>query len=97
MEVTHQTIQDLKDEMVDMKAKLDELYFALIGNRVTMDGGLVRRVEDTEKEIRKLRDKIDALERINIKSALYVKILWACGGTIAGGAFYEILQLIFKK
>lgn len=97
MEVTHESIVSLREEMGDIKEKVNELYYALIGNKVTMDGGLVRRMEESEKEIRSLRKRVDELSVTNVRLAKYEKIIWGCVGAVASGIFLEIMHSVFRS
>lgn len=94
--LTHRDVFLLKNEFVEMKDKFDEVYYALVGNKLTNDGGLVKRIGENETEIEEIRSRIEDMEKKNVKSELYVKILWGTGGFIASALFTYILQLIFR-
>lgn len=97
MEVTQTDIDQLKEELIGMKEKLGEVYYALIGNKLAGDGGLVKRVLDSESELEKLSMRVDLIERKAIRSDLYVRWLWAAGGFILAAVATIIIKSIFNQ
>jgi len=90
-------IQQLKDQVRDLTEKVCDVHYALIGNALAKDGGLIQRVIDCEKEAETLHDRIDSIERKNIKGELYLKWIWGLGSAVAMSIFLEILHYAFKK
>lgn len=93
-DLTAEELSQLKNEFKGMKAKFDEIYYALVGNKIGGDGGIVQRVRDAENELEELRIKIEHIERNSSKNETYVKILWAAGGIISGAVLGFIIQQI---
>jgi hypothetical protein len=87
--MNEQTIQLLQTDMKDMKGKVDKMYFALMGNELARDGGLVGRIEKVEATVEKL-------EKAALKFAIHQRIMWSCLGAAAGIVFTYIVQTILK-
>ncbi|HEY4207971.1 MAG TPA: hypothetical protein VGM31_14205 [Puia sp.] len=85
------------EDFREMKNKVDKMYYALLGNELTEDGGLIRRVGESEKEIALLHDRIDQLERKNIKGELYLNWLWGLAGFVLSSGFSALIYHLFKK
>lgn len=97
MENSHQNeLLQIRTDMKDMKGKVDEMYNALMGNRITKDGGLVGRIEDLEKSDEKLDGRVSKLEDNHIRLQVYQRIMWTSVGFVAASIFSYILTLIFK-
>jgi predicted nucleic acid-binding Zn-ribbon protein len=101
-------VNDLSTKIGRTDGKIGEILDAVVGNRLTKDGGLIQRIIDLEAQNKALMLQIQASEKKcdaqileikekAIKSDLYVKILWACGGVVGSGIFAIILNLVFKK
>lgn len=97
MEERDENIQDLKKQVSQLATKVDDVHYALIGNSMTKDGGLIQRVIDCEKEQGAIHEKLDRLERKNIKGELYLKWMWGLGSALGMSVFLEILHYAFKK
>jgi hypothetical protein len=90
--VTQNDIRAIKKEVEQVSGKVNEVHQALIGSPLAQDGGMVRRLHDCEKDLDALREKITVMERNNVKSELYVKIIWG----VSGGLFMAIAALIMN-
>jgi hypothetical protein len=64
--------EQLREEMQQMKSRVDQIYYAIIGNEMSKDGGLLKRLSDLEIEVEKL-------------VAFKQRFLWTIG-LIAGGS-----------
>jgi glucose-6-phosphate isomerase len=99
--VTQKDIRDIKKEVADLSNKVNDVHTAIIGSPLAKDGGMVQRLEDCEKEVETVKDKLEAFEKElqerTLKSELYIKIIWGMGGSIAAGLFTSLLYYIFKK
>lgn len=88
---------NIREEVRKIGSKVDELYSALIGSRVTKDGGLVKRVQEQEQDLEEFKVsmtlRMESLEKQKIKTAAYVHILYAAAGAVA----MAIFTLIIKK
>lgn len=69
-----------------MRQQVTEMYTALIGNPISKDGGMVKRLTDVEV-------KVSKMEKFTSKIGWQVGLLWASGGVIVTG----ILATLFKK
>lgn len=106
--VTQKDIRDIKQEVGTLSGKIDEVHSALIGSPLAKDGGMVQRLLDCENGIEEVKEdlvlvektmqeKIEEAKLANMKSELYIKIIWGLGGTICAGVFAFIVHLIFNK
>lgn len=82
--VTQEDIRLIKQDVSKLSNTLSEVHQAIIGNSMTRDGGIVQRVIDLENEASSLSNRIIAISAKMTKAELYVKIIWAMGGSIAG-------------
>lgn len=89
-------IKEIKEQFSDMREKVDKMYYALIGNELAQDGGLVQRIKDNEIEVVKMQKQIDALVKRHDRNALYLKIIWTMVGTIGTGACIGLFNLLSK-
>jgi hypothetical protein len=96
MEVTHQDIKQIKEQVSDLSGKLTEVHTALIGSKITGDGGLIRRVIDSEAEVERLTLRIAELENKSGKTEFYLKVIWGLGGTTTASIFFYIFFYILK-
>lgn len=89
-------ISQMQGDIHEIKTKIDELFTALMGSRLTKDGGLVSRLERLEDENEKLREKIEEMEKKDVKSDTRLNIIWAIIG-FAGAALGNYLISLLKK
>lgn len=89
-------MENVEEVMRRMERKVDKLFVALLGSELTRDGGLVKRVEEGEKELDGVREmlttRLQKVELTNKKIAAYVKILWFLAGTIATAMFVIVIK-----
>jgi len=106
--VTQSDIREIKRDVTDLSMKVNEVHAALIGSSLAKDGGMVQRLMDCEQEVehvkeklvtveRTMQEKIEEAKRANLKSELYIKIIWGLGGSICAGVFTTIMYFYFKK
>lgn len=95
-EVPQQALTELKQDISRLVRKIDKIDVALTGSEITQDGGLVQTVRETVTELEKLRQRVETIERKNIKTAIYVYWLWAAGGGILCTMFAYFAQLYFS-
>lgn len=102
--ILKQEMDNLKREMSENGAKLDELAelvkdisFALMGNKFTKDGGIINEHIALKTEVRLLEKRVEMLEAEKGKSDIYVKILWAAGGVVCTILLTLLLNYLFKK
>lgn len=53
-------ITPLEQGMSDIKCTTDKIHKALVGDEYTTDGGLVGRLDQTEKEVERVTEVIDS-------------------------------------
>lgn len=88
---------NLKEQMDGVSNKVDEIYYALLGNTLTKDGGLIGRVIQLETDKKVLEKRVEVLESEKKQSDIYVKILWAAGGVVCTMLLTLLLNYLFKK
>lgn len=69
-----------------MKQQVHEMYTALVGDRISNDGGLVQRINIVEK-------RVDKAEKLGAKLGWHFKLLWGA----AGGILMAMYSLFIKK
>lgn len=74
------------EDFAQMRRQLNDVHSALIGNPVTNDGGLVRRLADVETKAAKF-------EKLGTRLGWHFKVLYATIGFVAAGVW----QLLTKK
>lgn len=74
------------EDFATMRQQVNEMYTALIGNKITQDGGLVKRLGQAEI-------RLDKVEKIGAKLGWHFKAMYATVGFVAAG----IWQLLTKK
>jgi hypothetical protein len=79
-------MEDMSRDMAEVKAQVKEIYTALVGDKISRDGGMVRRLDTVE-------EKVDGIDKRTRRMGTYLKILW----TSAGGVAMAIYSLIIKK
>ena len=82
-------IEQIQTDMKDMKGKVDKMFYALMGNEIAKDGGLVARIEHLETSV-------ENLEKASIKLAIYQRIMWTALGATSGIVFTYLVQLLKK-
>lgn len=81
---------DIKIQFFELKLKIDEVYFAIIGSPISKDGGLIKRINETERTI-------DIWDKKMQKISLKTNILWTLVGMV-GAAFVKIVyDILIKK
>jgi hypothetical protein len=85
-------LRTLRDDVSQIKNKVGKLFTALLGDDITKNGGLVQRLNNAESNVEELSERINNIEKKNIKVSVYVGLLWAA----AGGVAMAILALIIK-
>jgi hypothetical protein len=103
MEIMKQDVESIKKDFTEMKSKLNEMYYSLIGSPMSKDGGIIKRVENLEEfkahiqaghEI--IKDRLDELDVKTRKRELWLSMVWLALGFIASSIFTLVLQAIFK-
>lgn len=95
--VTHKDIDELRKGIESVSQKVDQVHSALVGNDLSDDGGMVKRLKNCEDDVETLRNKIGTIEDGMIKSELYLKIIWALGGMVAASLFTYIVKIVIVK
>lgn len=102
--VLKQDMDNLKREMTENGAKLDELSelvkdmsFALMGNKFNKDGGLINEHIQLKAEVQVLKKRVEVLEAEKGKSDIYVKILWGAAGIVLTLLLTIVKDILIKK
>lgn len=96
MDLLKAEFRKLERTVGDIHGKLDEVHGAIIGNPLTQDGGIAKRLSKAEQQLNDLEERLEVAERKQLKYNLYIIIMWTCVGGVAMAIFTYILQLIFK-
>jgi hypothetical protein len=84
------TNQQFQTDFRDMKDKVNKMYYAMLGNELTKDGGLVARIQ-------KLETASDEMQKGYQKITWTHKLLIAAASLLTGSlGTYIISQLIHK-
>lgn len=97
MEQLRQELGGLKVELSGMKKLLSQVHYALVGNDLTKDGGMTRRLEDAEKELLEFDKRLAEAEKKQIRYNVYTVIMWACVGATGMAIFAYLVQFVFSK
>lgn len=84
--------QNIAADVAHMKNQVNEMYTALVGNGITKDGGLVKRMDEMELRqelMDKRQEKFDSKQNV---AGTYIKLLWG-----AAAAILTSIYLSFKK
>lgn len=81
-----QDINSIKNNLSAFGMKLEMVYAALVGNEISKDGGLVADIAGQQKQISRLKERIERVERSESKRRFYVNLIW--------GAVCSIIALI---
>ena len=86
----------MKVDVVEIKTDITLIKTALVGNDLTQDGGLVKRMYENESRVDKMDIRIGVLERNDEKKGIYIKILWTVAGAVAGALVVAITAHFIK-
>lgn len=74
------------EDFAQMRQQLNDVHSALIGNPVTNDGGMVRRLTSAEA-------RIDKVEKLGARIGWHFKVVYVTIGFVAAGLW----ELLTKK
>lgn len=93
--------EDLKRQLDIIGEKVGLMYYALMGNDLTKDGGLIRRIDDIEEDIllheKKFEAVFDGIKNNNDKidkKNFYVNLLWGGLALVIGILIEKFLKAI---
>jgi len=95
-ETVKREIEQFNTKLSEMNAKFDRVYYALVGNDLAQDGGIIGRVVVLEKEIEIANEQIEKLKADAAKNAQQVKILWSVGGAAVMLIAKALMDYLFK-
>lgn len=79
-----ENLDQVRKEIKTVKDKVDLIYNALVGNEITKDGGMLKRMDDVEKEV-------------HLLIAFKQKFMWTMGLIAAGGSLFGfVLQFVIS-
>lgn len=81
---TRYRISEIKNDVFEIKSKMDEMYTALMGSTLSKDGGLVARIIAGEEQIEKLSARITEMEKKEDRRMLYLSIIIAIISALSG-------------
>jgi len=71
-----QDINAIKNNLSAFGMKLEMVYAALVGNEISKDGGLVADIAGQQRQISRLKERIEKVEKSENKRHLYVNLIW---------------------
>lgn len=74
------------EDFAQIKQQVNEMYTALVGDRISNDGGMVKRLNEVETKLVKV-------EKLGAKLGWHFKFLWGA----AGGILMAMYSLFIKK
>jgi hypothetical protein len=87
----------LDKSVLELKETLIKVHDAIVGNELTKDGGISKRLYQAEKDLEDVKTRLENAEKKQIKYNVYVIIMWVALGGVAASIFAYILQLAFKN
>lgn len=87
----------IEKQVYDIKKLLSQVHDAIIGNPLSRDGGMARRLHDVEKQMENLETQITETKMKQAKQNIYVIIMWTSLGGVATAIFAYILSLLFNR
>jgi|GEM_PF-1911132 len=107
MELLKQEFKRLELKVNDIRSTLNDVHAAIIGNPLSKDGGMAGRLTDAEKDLERLKgriegaektltDRIEVAEKKQIKSNVLVIVMWSCVSGAAAIFFAYIIQVYFS-
>lgn len=88
-DVEKQQFQLMQKDIKAIEETLKEVKRALVGDDIAKDGGLVKRINELEDELEKLKLSF-------IKNDIYLRWIWALAGFAGSALFSYVLKLVFK-
>lgn len=85
------------DRLSKMEGKQDKMFFALMGNELSQDGGLIQRIKDLEEENIGLRDDLETIEKAHAKSDTHLKLLLVVIGSALTLIGKYVIDVISKS
>jgi hypothetical protein len=86
----------LENEVKKIKLTLDEVHSAIIGNRLTGDGGMALRLKQAEIDLEDVGKRLNVAEKKQIKYNVYTVIMWVLLGACASMIFAFIVTQFFE-
>lgn len=88
-------IEEIRNDVADMKKSVEELYYALVGNSVLKDGGLVKRFVDLELKVLEQSKKYEQLKE-NYNQLKWMALGMALGAGLLGFSLKDIVHFFIK-
>lgn len=90
-------IDQIKITVNSLVNKVDQMYFALMGNQIAQDGGLVGRIKELETDVHDIKEQLVEIKADASKSRWHVHVMWGASGAVIMALFSLFLSYIFKK
>ena len=84
-EVIKQDVHDIKNELQKWKLELPmirEIHESLTGNKISKDGGLVKRVENVEIKILEVEESVESIKISKSKQQVFINIIYGAIGAL---------------
>jgi hypothetical protein len=85
-----QRLQDLEGGMLSIDKKLSQVVDAILGNSLTKSGGVVNDIQQLQKQIVVLEDKVAKQEEFKNR------VFWTIGIVISLGILVQYLTNLYK-
>lgn len=82
-----------QSDFAQMQEQVREMHAAMIGNKITQDGGMVGRMNRMETKQATQDSRIDKVEKEGARLGWHFKLLWGA----AGGILMAMYSLFIKK
>ena len=89
-------MEQIKKDIHEIKLSNAEIHNVLVGSKLSNDGGLIRRVANSEIKIEKIEIEVDAIKKSEIKNNVYLKLLWWVSGIVTSATIIYLFNKIFK-
>lgn len=91
-----QEVSNITVDVAEMKSDIKEMYTALLGSKLTQDGGMVERLKSQERRVLIVEEELRLIKEKAVTAALHVKIMWTMGGAIAAAILISVLRAAFN-
>lgn len=95
--VTQEDVRQIKADVEKISSKINLVHDALIGNPISQDGGMVKRLDEVEENQKTLDTKVNNLISVYKENRRYLYWLCSCAGGLIISLADILFQHIFKK
>lgn len=87
----------LEKSVGEIKDTLGQVHGAIVGNELSGDGGMAKRLKNAEEKLDALETRLISAEKKQIRYNIYTIIMWVCIGGIAMAIFNYVVTLFLKR